>query len=135
MDLDDPSGPFGVTLLSKPQSTMEGQVAGQTAQLSLTALPRLQEKDPRDSLMNGKTRASGHFLRTPGATQEIGSYSGHSDSISVAWGSSWPVRHSISVARGAQARLPLDGLVLSDPGLSLKGQGHGGGGGRTAGLR
>lgn len=52
---------------------MEGQVAGQTAQLGLTSLPWVLGKDPRDSLMDGETRASGRFPRTPRVTQEIGS--------------------------------------------------------------
>lgn len=87
-----------------------------------------------NALVSGMIRAPEHFLRIPGVTQrEEATYSGHPDPISPSQSASWPVMYSSSVAWGIQASLPLDGLVLSDPSLSLKGQGHRRE--RTAGLR
>lgn len=87
-----------------------------------------------NALVSGMIRAPEHFLRTPGVTQrEEATYSDHPDPISPSQSTSWPVMYSSSVAWGIQDRLPSDGLVLSDPSLSLKGQGHRRE--RTAGLR
>lgn len=103
----------------KPQSTMERRVVGQTSRFSLDP-PSLSQVHG-NALVNGRIRAPEHFLGTPGITQrEEATNSGHPDPHLTISKLQLASHVQQQCGWGVQASLPLDDLVLSDPGLSLR---------------